>query len=43
VWVVLGHEKKRKRVKGGALEDDGALPFCRGQGGRPGMAGGGGK
>jgi hypothetical protein len=42
VWVVLGRGKKRKRAGGGAVEDDGALPFYRGWGWL-GMAGGGGK
>jgi hypothetical protein len=44
VRVVLRHGKKRKKAGGGAVEDDGALPFYRGRGGgRPGMAGSGGK
>jgi hypothetical protein len=44
VRAVLGRRKKRKRAGGSAVEDDGALPFYRGKGGRrPGMAGDSGK
>jgi hypothetical protein len=39
VRAALGLGKKRKRAGGGAVKDDGALPFYRGRGGerRPGM------
>jgi hypothetical protein len=33
VWAVHRCGKTRKRAGGGAVEDDGALPFCRVQGG----------
>jgi hypothetical protein len=39
VRVVLRHGKKRKRAGGGAVEDDGALPFYRGRGGAAGNGG----
>jgi hypothetical protein len=33
VWAALGHGGKRRGAGRGAMEDDGALPLCRGRAG----------